>query len=292
MGSQILIHSKPDMKLVIITITAIFAQEVIQNDSQIADNGLMNLWCDHAFSECLITQGTECSKNPELGAELLCMNTHCATRFSADKRHKKFCKRNRSISHCPPTGCTSLFDFTSILNYGCWCNFGSHLLKGDGGPVNIADQICRKLQLCLRCARYDGRTDPIPYTCEPINQAYTGAYISSNYEVDCSVNNQFDQCAEHVCSCNMDFIAELFKLIFDNDFIYESEYLHANGFSQADECYFENPGTGETACCGYYPTRYPYNTQAEFKSCCNDHYLFNPMEQQCCDDGPHQIGTC
>jgi len=291
MGNQILIHNLTDMKLVSIAITAILAQEVIQDDSQVVDNGLMNMWCDHAFSECLMKQGTECSKNPELGAEHLCMNDHCATRFSGNKRHKRFCKKNRSVSHCPPTGCTGLFDFNSILNYGCWCNFGPHLLKGDGGAVNKPDQICRKLQLCLRCARFDGRTDPSPYTCEPSNQAYTGAYISSNYEIDCGAQRP-NQCAEHVCSCNMDFIIELFKLTFDNDFIYESEFLLANGFSQADECHSKNPGIGETACCGYYPERYPYNTKAEFKSCCNDHHLFNPMEQQCCDDGPHQLGTC
>ena len=58
-------------------------------------------------------------------------------------------------SNCPRGGCSSSFNLAGIDGYGCWCNFGSDLTKGSGPVQNVFDGICKKFDLCLRCARWD-----------------------------------------------------------------------------------------------------------------------------------------
>merc|ERR1711988_1844715 len=61
-----------------------------------------------------------------------------------------------SSEYCDPDkGCNSPISLDGIWGYGCWCNFGEHLLTGGATPVNEFDEICKNLQLCLRCK--DGR---------------------------------------------------------------------------------------------------------------------------------------
>lgn len=274
--------------------------------------GFADLWCDIAFEDCITNKETSiCGKpeNAEIGFENLCKNDHCATRFSQNEMFQNFCSDFKSVSHCPPGGCVSYYDMTPIWNYGCWCNFGEHLLKGSGDPVNKPDQFCRSLQLCLRCAKWDGANDPQPYNCIPSEQTYTSSQIGSHYEVDCSSNNSGDSCAEHVCSCNYHFVTSLFTLTFDTSYSYDDSFLHTNNFDHKKKCGHSlspkqpgngGPGSGnggspkiETACCGQYPKRYHYDVNSPTKSCCNEHFLYNPLGQQCCNgDSVVPIGTC
>jgi len=263
------------------------------------DNGMGDVWCDVAYADCITNKATTLcglKKNREIGLRALCI-PHCGYRFADDKKFKNHCKDHlpedfRSVSHCPPGGCQSSYLVDPIWNYGCWCNFGQNLLEGQGGPVNRVDNMCRNLQLCLRCARWDGKNDPNPYTCDPSTQSYSGVQVGSHFVADCSVGNDPNHCASHVCSCNFHFIVSLFSLIFDNSYQYDDSYLHSNGFNSSQQCFSDPTGAGQTSCCGYYPHRHPYNTNSEYKQCCDEHFLYNPMEQ-CCDGGEvHPIGTC
>jgi len=268
------------------------------------DNGMADAWCDVGFDLCISKhrKNSPCIDHKEQGQEAICV-PHCMERFKNNDKFASFCKDHivqikeeddnlRSVSHCPPGGCQSKFLVKPIWNYGCWCNFGKRLLMGAGAPVNLVDSFCRNLQLCLRCARWDGKHDPQPYQCDPMSQSYKGVQVGSKFEVDCSVGNDPNFCASHVCSCNTHFIMSLFTLIWDPDYEYDASYKHANGFDWDANCY-NMPGEGETSCCGYYPTRYPYNVQSEFKQCCDEHFIFNPMDQCCSDNGEVlPIGTC
>jgi len=270
------------------------------------DNGIADAWCDVGYELCIEDKNNNPCGEGEgkvKGENALCI-PHCMERFKKDRNFHKFCKKQyaeakekeedglRSVSHCPPGGCKSKYLVKPIWNYGCWCNFGKRLLMGAGAPVNIADSFCRDLQLCLRCARWDGKNDPQPYQCDPATQAYTGVQVGSHFKVDCSSGNDPDYCASHVCSCNTNFIMSLFTLIWDPDYEYDASYKHSNGFNWDANCYKEI-GYGETSCCGYYPKRYPYNTKSEFKQCCDEHFVYNPMDQCCSDDGEVlPIGTC
>merc|ERR1712038_231929 len=202
------------------------------------------------------------------------------------------------MDHCPPGGCKSMFGIEPINGYGCWCNFGNDLLKGMSAPVNEIDGICRNLQLCLRCARWDGRNDPNSYVCEPADTAYQAKQVGSHYEVNCSGPNSGDACATHVCSCNYNFIVSLFKLIFQQ-YVHDPQYKHldSNGntnWSWDGNCYNEPNinGDGNTECCGFYPDRYPFNANSETKACCAAHYLYNPIDQDCCNGQVEPEGSC
>ena len=266
------------------------------------DNGMADAWCDVGYEQCISDKKNyPCGDDKVKGREAICV-PHCLERFRNDKKFHNFCEEYyekegdegalRSVSHCPPGGCKSKFLVEPIWNYGCWCNFGKRLLMGAGAPVNIADSFCRNLQLCLRCARWDGKNDPNPYQCDPHGQSYKGVQVGSKFKVDCSAGNDPNHCASHVCSCNTHFIMSLFTLIWDPDYQYDDSYKHDNGFNWDANCY-NLPGEGETSCCGYYPTRYPYNVQSEFKQCCDEHFVYNPMDQCCSDNGEVlPIGTC
>ena len=157
--------------------------------------------------------------------------------------------------------------------------------------------------MCLRCAKADGVNDPNPYTCSPKTQTYQSSSVASSFEVDCSSQNE-DACATHVCSCNTHFISSLFSLLFQNPpFQYDPSLLHSNGFNYSEQCAVSHePGNGngngdssphEPQCCGYYPKRYHFDPDSASKACCNDHFFYNPLGQECCNgEYVAPIGTC
>lgn len=59
--------------------------------------------------------------------------------------------------NCDDNECDVPLNLRGIWGYGCYCNFGNKLTQGKGAPVNNEDSICKRMQLCLRCAEMDGR---------------------------------------------------------------------------------------------------------------------------------------
>ena len=67
--------------------------------------------------------------------------------------------RSSFDKHCEDGDCVVPFGLDRIWGYGCWCHFGADLMVGHGQPQNVFDAICKDLQLCSRCAKYDGKVE-------------------------------------------------------------------------------------------------------------------------------------
>merc|ERR1711988_300869 len=243
-------------------------------------------YCEMVWRSCV--EGDEnslCLKSNEamqIGREQICPDSVCFEKYLSDslkrdKDFRKFCRRSlRSTSNCPPGGCSSGFDISAINGYGCWCHFGQDLMKGGGPAQNPFDDVCRDLQLCLRCAKYDGMVDG--YNCDPKTETYS-AVGTPSFNYDCSAGNQGDSCKEHICSCNYEFLTSLLYFVFDNSVQYEDTYLHGQWDNLAN-CPTIYDNDAEKSCCGYYPKRYPFNIGS--KACCTNQ-LYSPINEVCCD---------
>jgi len=194
-------------------------------------------------------------------------------------------------TNCPRGGCSSSFNLAGIDGYGCWCNLGSDLMKGSGPVQNVFDGICKKFNLCLRCARWDGVDQG--YGCNPLTDNYN-ALGNPAFGTDCSAANQGDDCGVSLCSCNVNFFQRLLELLWSNTY-YDDSYLHENGFDTS-VCFSSDyqDNDVELSCCGKYPDRFPYNKLSDDKECCANTRLYNPMTHECCG-GKGKVrlpGTC
>lgn len=264
------------MKLIFLTFSLAFA------NLDLANNEL----CDLNYAACIdgdTSYGADCANNPDHGAGLLCTQ-ECSSHFQnigGEKydNYQGFCGLR---SFCPPGGCVSVFNIDDIRNYGCWCNFDENLMEGTAHAVNVFDSICRKLQLCLRCAKIDGFN--LGNECDPRALSSLGEG-SQPFTSDCTESYGGDVCKESVCSCHANFIVQIFMQTWIVGSVYEPEYKHDNGFNRTDTCAIvDNHRNQEVKCCGYLPDRYPYGSDSN-RDCCNDFHLYNPVQQICCDDG-------
>lgn len=196
-------------------------------------------------------------------------------------------------AHCPNGNCQVNFALQPIWGYGCWCNFDSDLMEGRGRPQNKYDEICRDMQLCLRCARFDGKNEG--YECDPITQGY-GMGGGPDFTSKCSAGNPDNECAAHTCTCEQQLLSELVSLAFQPAPVtvtYEAEYLHLNGFDYETNCPPPQQPIYDMSCCGLYPRRFPYGVGNPYKDCCDDDQIYNPLSEECCDDGSVALtGTC
>lgn len=199
---------------------------------------------------------------------------------------------NKNI--CKNEKCEVPLTLSGIWGYGCWCNFGYNLLEGQGRPVNEYDEICKKMQLCLRCAKIDGVEDN--YKCNPKTQDYNAdfGWMPKNEAIlsDCTTNNENDVCAQHVCTCELALINDLLNVMWSG-VVFDDSYKHDNGWSPDEPGRCEKSATGDgqlKSCCGYYPERSPYGGDIE---CCEEsQQRFNPYIHQCCGSmGVYGIGV-
>merc|ERR1712004_111666 len=167
-------------------------------------------------------------------------------------------------SNCPePTGCNTAWDLTGIWGYGCWCNLDAEngeLTTGSGTPVNEFDAVCQKLQLCLRCAKFDNGG------CDPNVDDYNNK-SGSDFLNRCTEANPNDGCGRSLCCCHSQFFSDLLGLLWSNA-VYDPLQLHANPNWDQSVCDVRANPDSEMDCCGEYPARFPFNTNA--KTCCAD----------------------
>ena len=279
----------------------------------IAESDLTHLqkdWCKYVFTRCDLGNPDSICYAPDIidrtSANLCQPGCRDAIEEAGlnTELYDQFCPiRN---ANCPPGGCQSAFDMAGINGYGCWCNLGNNLTKGSGPVQNEVDEICKKFQLCLRCARWDGYDQG--YSCDPITDQYM-TMGNSAFGFNCSAANVGDDCGVALCSCNIYFIQRLFTFVWDTSFTYDDSLLHTNGFNTTvctgDTSDMHSTSTAlssavnnavvndiELGCCGWLPDRFPYNVLAADKACCetsNDanipRRLYNPVTHQCCTDG-------
>lgn len=194
-------------------------------------------------------------------------------------------------ANCLGAACPINFNLKGIWQYGCWCNFGAHLMKGRGPAVNEYDQFCKNFQLCLRCARFDGKQDG--YACDPIGQEYILSTKVGKFVHKCKAGNMPDLCAVHTCTCEQQLLADIIESIWNGvAATYDSTPLHSNGFSQKKHCPASLIGNGdEIDCCGKYPARYPYSLGGS-KACCDDTEIYSMMDEECCGGEVFPTGGC
>jgi len=241
--------------------------------------------------------------NPENNLKMNFPIPHVAYNMVVEKFNSEIVNTNRTAggrttSYCPPGGCVVLFDLSKIMGYGCWCNFEDDLGVGSGEPVDKYDELCRSFQLCMRCARWDGK--------QAVKIGGDSCNIHGTYNVvsgpapnsdgllyECTKANGNEECGAHLCCCYSDLIAELINILW-NPVSYNHAYKHSNGFNVSKYC---DPPTFqyryEMACCGKYPNRFPYG-QVKME-CCDNHSIYNPTMNSCCGygDGTYKpSGTC
>lgn len=175
--------------------------------------------------------------------------------------------------------CQVPLTLSGIWGYGCWCNFGESLTEGVGKPVSEYDEICKKMQLCLRCARIDAKQ--AGNKCDPKSVYYEVdfGWMQSNQAIlaDCTKNNPNNFCAQHVCSCELNLIHDLLNLLWDG-IVYDDFYKHSSGWDPAADgrCKTKNSGNNRLkACCGTYPERAPYG--GDFECCEQVQIKYNPF---------------
>jgi len=168
-------------------------------------------------------------------------------------------------------------------------------MAGRGKPQNKIDQVCRDYQLCLRCARFDGKEDG--YGCDPKSKDFKFVrdhehlYIENHhlkagfYNLECSKSNAGDACGTHICSCSMDFFGRLIEQLWEDDYAYDRSLKHENGFNWKESCSKSNDRHEGMSCCGHYPQRYPYGLGHPWKQCCREKKIYNRFNQDCCSDG-------
>lgn len=184
----------------------------------------------------------------------------------------------------PEYGCTIPLTLSGIWGYGCWCNFGYNIMEGKGDPVDEYDNICRKLQTCMKCTARDAESNGD--SCDPKTQDYDINFRwTSGIEgmmADCSVQND-DPCAQHTCSCELNLLAELLELFWSETTL-NKNYDPENGWDPSIEgnCMSNKVEHVQTVgCCGHYPNRHQYGAGMD---CC-ENAIFNPFTHHCCEDG-------
>jgi len=197
---------------------------------------------------------------------------------------------NRKIN-CRKKGCRVPLTLSGIWNYGCWCNFGKNLLKGQGLPVNEMDAACQSMQLCLRCAVRDA--EAAHYACDPATKSFNANFNfagpkKTSIMGHCEDVNPGDPCAAHVCTCEVQLLNAILELIWSG-YTHDPQPKHRRRPKSRDFNYEETclsvGSAGHTppviSCCGAYPFRAPYNTFT--RSCCaRTGDIYSPVESVCC----------
>jgi len=195
--------------------------------------------------------------------------------------------RTQCLGNCE----TGILDMTPLFGYACWCFFGNiNSNLGRGPPIDAFDTVCRDLALCYRCIHFDAENED-DTGCDPYNTQFESNLSSFSTANGIGMNNitslcqtdNIENCTWRTCSCAMSMVTKFFNLTFDVENTYDVNLKHSNGFDYSLECPMQNYA-GDRSCCGFYPQRRTFNRH-EFRECCNDKSIYNPMRHQCCDDG-------
>jgi len=203
----------------------------------------------------------------------------------------------RASPFCPtPGGCTATISLEQIWSYGCWCLLETPD-EGHGLTMDSYDEACRDMVKCNQCATIDAGAG-----CDP---ATTGFQVNVEWDtaamgfsMDCSSANEDANdnfCAEHLCSCEMNFFANVLDLLWAGAERTDA-FERAQGFD-ADQCIIDeadaelnaanlDSNNNDQECCGSYPNRRALSSGVE---CCivnGDGGLpYNSLVEKCCPDG-------
>jgi len=192
--------------------------------------------------------------------------------------------------------------------YGCWCYFYDNVGRGKGTPVDEIDGLCKTLHDGYMCAMIDAENEGSE-ECVPWEVEYNpGQGTGSDRFADCLAQNPgASNCVVRSCSVEGIFADNIFALLLGGSSADLATYSHANGFDPShsyEECTTDADGnetcewvqgacaskpytqkaSGDKACCGAYPNRYPFRTLDGDRACCGSR-TYNTQILNCCANG-------
>ena len=177
----------------------------------------------------------------------------------------------------------------SFDEYGCWCYFYDNVGRGKGTPVDELDGLCKTLADGYQCAIIDSEASG--ESCVPWEVTYQpGQGTGSDRFADCQAQNVgATNCAIRSCSVEGIFTDNVFALLLGGSQADLDSFGHANGFdpSHNEGCPVKagiKGVSGEKACCGAYPNRFPFKTLDGDRACCGAR-TYNTQLLNCCANG-------
>lgn len=179
-------------------------------------------------------------------------------------------------------------DLVKLQDYGCWCYFEEE--KGKGKPVDVFDQACKTLQDGYECIRIDAENNNLQ--CDIWSTEYnssTGAggldgMTMQQLQKECDAANGENTCESWICRVEGWFIQNIVLAYFRDFQQPDAKFNRGNGFNPDAMCEIKPGPASEKACCGEYPTRFPFKTQGGLRGCCQSR-TYNSDMHQCCKDG-------
>merc|ERR1712071_407053 len=176
----------------------------------------------------------------------------------------------------------------SLDEYGCWCYFYDNVGRGKGTPVDEIDGFCKTLGDGYQCAIID--SEAAGESCVPWEVVYSpGTGAGVNLRDSCIALND-NKCARYGCAVEGQFVDSLFAFLLSGSQIDYNTYGHnAGGFdaSHNEGCPVKagiKGVSGEKACCGAYPYRFPFKTLDGDRACCGAR-TYNTQLLNCCSNG-------
>jgi len=183
-----------------------------------------------------------------------------------------------------------------LNEYGCWCYFYDNVGRGKGTPVDEIDGFCKTLADGYQCAMIDAESEG--ESCIPWEVDYQpGTGQGPERYSQCLANNADNTCAARACSVEGIFVDNLFAYLVSGTQINYETYGHNEEFDDPTKVPFNpavdegcpvKPGvkgvSGEKACCGAYPNRFPYKTLDGDRACCGAR-TYNTQLLNCCANG-------
>jgi hypothetical protein len=199
--------------------------------------------------------------------------------------------------------------FGRYCYYGCWClPQGQHnLASGYGSPVDAVDAVCKEFALCYKCIDID-----FGGSCNPEKRGYKWGKVrdANNIVIDLECKNDptigsSHRCARYICECDRILAIGLSHVHADWNITYHARWTpltpsDAGFFDKGQDCVVTGGNFRQDDCCGAYGSasttmtnavgsyplspsmRRPYATTNPTNGCCQDVFIFDVANQECC----------
>jgi len=180
--------------------------------------------------------------------------------------------------------------FDELNQYGCWCYFEQDHGMGHGQTLDDFDSLCKVLANGYDCIKLDVGASCIPWEIN-YNSGQSGGL--DNLPTTCAANNPGDDCKINSCIVEGRFVLSLFQQIVMNQAQLDQGLKTNSGFNQDQVCNFGSGNVeGPVTCCGAYPERFKFRTNAGSMACCGQEVYPTAMMECCTSGSAELIGDC
>jgi len=165
--------------------------------------------------------------------------------------------------------------WSKFSGYGCYCfqSYDNEFWKGQGLPKDDIDKSCRSLSMCYHCIQSEE-------TCSPdVKYEFIGLEDSATGDRAIMCLNPTGSCERNVCECDKRMSEELRRESETFNVLYDSQFAL---FDATTQCEKQIGTPAWDACCGTYPTRFPYSTEGS-RACCGES-TYDTNFHDCCNE--------